>query len=188
MVLGAAQQKPGDRGRTPAAERDIEDDQQVGSQIQVLQKNGIAHQLKRQRLDGSRAQQYPKKARHRRKEAVQQDVKPRCCVTFCAAQKTPGGELVHLGCTGSRQRQQRRGQKREKIVGEFFHGGYLSLWLWKPLAHSGRWGREPDAGRNISDSRKVLSLRPCGATSLAEGSKKVVGKNFLNYTTPPCIL
>ena len=126
MVLGAAQQKPGDRGRTPAAERDIEDDQQVGSQIQVLQKNGVAHQLKRQRLDGSCAQQYPKKARHRRKEAVQQNVKPRCHVTFCAVQKTPGGELVHLGCTGSRQRQQRRGQKREKIVGEFFHGGYLS--------------------------------------------------------------
>ena len=48
MVLGAAQQKAGDRGRTPAAERDIEDDQQVGSQIQVLQKNGVAHQLKRQ--------------------------------------------------------------------------------------------------------------------------------------------
>ncbi len=60
MVLGAAQ-KPGDRGRTPAAERDIEDDQQVGSQIQVLQKNGVAHQLKRQRLDGSCAQQYPKR-------------------------------------------------------------------------------------------------------------------------------
>ena len=49
-----------------------------------------------------------------------------------------------------------------------------------------RWGREPDAARNISDSRKALSLRPCGA--LAEGGKKVVGKNFLNYTTPPCIL
>ena len=144
MVLGAAQQKPGDRGRTPAAERDIEDDQQVGSQIQVLQKNGVAHQLKRQRLDGSCAQQYPKKARHRRKETVQQDVKPRCRVTFCAVQKTPGGELVHLGCTGSRQRQQRRGQKREKIVGEFFHGGYLSLWLWKSLASSGR-GLRPQA-------------------------------------------
>ena len=42
--------------------------------------------------------------------------------------------------------------------------------------------------RNIPDNRKVLSLRPCGATSLAEGGKKVVGKNFLNYTTPPCIL
>ena len=62
---------------------------------------------------------------------------------------------------------------------------------WPPLGGDSacrRWGRDPDAARNISDSRKVLSLRPCGATSLAEGGKKVVGKNFLNYTTPPCIL
>ena len=62
---------------------------------------------------------------------------------------------------------------------------------WLPLRGGSarrRWGREPDAVRNISDSRKVLSLRPCGATSLTEGGKKVVGKNFLNYTTPPCIL
>ena len=133
MVLCAAQQKPGDRGRAPAAERDIEDDQQVGGQIQVLQKYGVAHQLKRQRLDGSRAQQHPEKARHRREKAVQQNTKPRCHVTFCTAQKAPGDELVHLGCTGSRQRQQRRGQKREKIVGEFFHGGYLGLLLCKAV-------------------------------------------------------
>ena len=60
--------------------------------------------------------------------------------------------------------------------------------LWEGAPPAGRWRREPDAARNISDSRKVLSLRPCGATSLAEGGKKVLGKNFLNYTTPPCIL
>ena len=60
--------------------------------------------------------------------------------------------------------------------------------LWAGAPPAGGGGREPDAARNISDSRKVLSLRPCGAASLAEGGKKVVGKNFLNYTTPPCIL
>ena len=53
---------------------------------------------------------------------------------------------------------------------------------------AGGGGENLAANRNISVCGKVLSLRPCGATSLAEGGKKVVGKNFLNYTTPPCIL
>ena len=55
-----------------------------------------------------------------------------------------------------------------------------------PAAAGG--GENFAAIRNILGYGKVLSLRPCGATSLAEGGKKVVGKNFLNYTTPPCIL
>ena len=60
------------------------------------------------------------------------------------------------------------------------------LWEGAPAAAGG--GENLAIARNISDSRKALSLRPCGATSLTEGGKKVVGKNFLNYTTPPCIL
>ena len=60
------------------------------------------------------------------------------------------------------------------------------LWEGAPAAAGG--GENFAAIRNISGYGKVLSLRPCGATSLAEGGKKVVGKNFLNYTTPPCIL
>ena len=59
-------------------------------------------------------------------------------------------------------------------------------WEGAPAAAGG--GESLAVIRNISGCGKVLSLRPCGATSLAEGGKKVVGKNFLNYTTPPCIL
>ena len=33
------------------------------------------------------------------------------------------------------------------------------------------WGRELAIARNISGGRRVLSLRPCGATSLAEGGR-----------------
>ena len=60
--------------------------------------------------------------------------------------------------------------------------------LWEGAPPAGGGGENFTAARNISGEGKALSLRPCGATSLAEGGKKVVGKNFLNYTTPPCIL
>ena len=60
--------------------------------------------------------------------------------------------------------------------------------LWEGAPPAGGGGENLAVTRNISGYGKVLSLRPCGATSLAEGGKKVVGKNFLNYTTPPCIL
>ena len=60
--------------------------------------------------------------------------------------------------------------------------------LWEGVPPAGGGGENFAAARNISGEGKALSLRPCGATSLAEGGKKVVGKNFLNYTTPPCIL
>ena len=38
---------------------------------------------------------------------------------------------------------------------------------------AGGEGENLMAARNISDNRKVLSLRPCGATSLAEGGKEL---------------
>ena len=60
--------------------------------------------------------------------------------------------------------------------------------LWEGAPPAGGGGENFAAARNISGEGKALSLRPCGATSLAEGGKKVVGKNFFNYTTPPCIL
>ena len=60
--------------------------------------------------------------------------------------------------------------------------------LWEGAPPAGGGGENLAIAQKISGRRKVLSLRPCGATSLAEGGKKVVGKNFLNYTTPPCIL
>ena len=36
--------------------------------------------------------------------------------------------------------------------------------------------------RNIPDSRKVLSLRPCGATSLAEGGKGTYSPSTASIT------
>ena len=44
------------------------------------------------------------------------------------------------------------------------------LWEGAPAAAGG--GENLAATRNISGHGKALSLRPCGATSLAEGGKK----------------
>ena len=51
---------------------------------------------------------------------------------------------------------------REKLLGP----------LWEGAPPAGGGGESFTATRNISGHGKVLSLRPCGATSLAEGGRE----------------
>ena len=60
--------------------------------------------------------------------------------------------------------------------------------LWEGAPPAGGGGENLTRPEIFRIAARFSPSGPRGATSLAEGGKKVVGKNFLNYTTPPCIL
>ena len=68
-----------------------------------------------------------------------------------------------------------------------FSGGGFSLGpLCEGAPPAGGGGENLAANRNISVCGKVLSLRPCGATSLAEGGKEYhKNAQYHSKTGPP---
>ena len=122
MILGTAQQQTGDGRGAPAAQPQIQDDEQVVRKGEILHKCCIAHDAKGQRPDGSYPQHDPQDARQRRQKAIQQNEQPLRHPLFRAVKEPPRHHFIDDRQPGRRQQKQQRGQKRQEIIGEFFHG------------------------------------------------------------------